>query len=86
MLKCPRCGVEGKHLVMESRPHEGSVYRRRACGPCGRTYVTVEATSPGLKFPSSLNKKIAEKKPSKTRVAHLNRPAADALHLQSIWK
>ena len=50
-MKCPHCQHEGKLLVVETRKHEGSVYRRRSCGFCGESFVSVESAPKGLKMP-----------------------------------
>ena len=39
-MKCPNC--EGKLYVIDTRSDLGVTYRRKRCGDCERTYVTVE--------------------------------------------
>lgn len=41
-MKCIHCHKDGKMLVLESRPVDGTVYRRRSCGFCGANFVTSE--------------------------------------------
>lgn len=41
-MKCPKCEVDGKSLVIETRKWDDAIWRRRACGGCGRNYVTRE--------------------------------------------
>lgn len=38
---------------MESRPHDGQVWRRRACPACFKTYVSAEHAEPGMKMPEA---------------------------------
>ncbi len=53
-MKCPKCQHEGKALVVETRRHEGSIYRRRGCSFCGASFVSVESAPPGLKMPDEV--------------------------------
>ena len=50
-----------KTKVMESHRLGAEVYRRRFCGACGQTFVTVEKAPPGLKMPSELNGKTRQR-------------------------
>jgi transcriptional regulator NrdR family protein len=50
-VKCPKCNKEGKQLVLESRPHDGRVYRRRQCPHCGATFVTEEIAHTNMVLP-----------------------------------
>lgn len=49
-MKCPKCGGESKAVVMETRKHDGDIYRRRMCGACGVPIVTREV--PTERMPS----------------------------------
>jgi transcriptional regulator NrdR family protein len=55
-MKCPHCLHESKGLVLETRTREGDTLRRRACGHCGRTFVTCEYTDATLVIPRLLKK------------------------------
>lgn len=39
-MKCPKCG--GRLKTFDSRPRDGSVYRRKRCLACGYTFSTIE--------------------------------------------
>lgn len=41
-LKCPHCGKSTKSVVLETRDYVDGVARKRACGFCGKSFVTVE--------------------------------------------
>lgn len=51
-MKCPRCQKEGKSPVLESRPADGQIWRRRMCGLCFNTYVSCEIADPGMTMPT----------------------------------
>jgi len=51
-VRCPHCGKDGKATVLESRPHDGCVWRRRACPKCHKTYVSQEQAIEGGKMPA----------------------------------
>lgn len=40
MILCPACG--GRSSVIDSRPHESSIRRRRECKKCGQRWSTTE--------------------------------------------
>lgn len=40
-MKCPHCGAESSSVV-ESRPTDTSVRRRRLCGGCSKRFTTYE--------------------------------------------
>ncbi|MCM1363418.1 MAG: hypothetical protein NC215_00340 [Ruminococcus sp.] len=42
MMKCPECGNGKLYGVDSVTTPENEVYRRRKCGACGHTFVTVE--------------------------------------------
>lgn len=39
-MTCPVCG--GQLIVIDSRPSEDSIYRRRKCVECGHRFSTIE--------------------------------------------
>ena len=44
-MKCPACGADGAALcVIDSRPMEETVRRRRSCTKCGGRFTTYEIT------------------------------------------
>lgn len=51
-MRCPHCQKEGKSVVMESRPLDGNVWRRRTCSKCFKTFVSCETAEPGMKMPT----------------------------------
>ena len=40
-VRCPKCGNGSRSRVVETRSHDGRVFRRRRCA-CGTRYSTVE--------------------------------------------
>lgn len=40
-MNCPK-GHDAKQVVIESRQHEGAVFRKRICQMCGKGYHTKE--------------------------------------------
>ena len=57
MIRCSRCLKTSRCRVLESRPHDGRVWRRRQCGLCLKTYVTVEDAPEGLRMPAETGSK-----------------------------
>ena len=51
-MKCPHCTRDGKSQVLESRPADGKVWRRRMCALCFKTYVSCETAEPGMTMPT----------------------------------
>lgn len=41
-MKCPHCGVECNALVLETRKQDDAIIRKRACGSCGRFFLSKE--------------------------------------------
>lgn len=42
-MKCTKCGAGFEHIkVVDSRPKESTVYRRRYCEKCGYRFTTYE--------------------------------------------
>lgn len=79
-MNCPHCGTASSAKVLESRKHEGQVYRRRYCSPgCRQYFVTVEAGAVGLTMPPrSRPGKLVKEKPKTT----FNSGA----HLAGVWR
>lgn len=61
-MKCSKCGKESRSRVVESRPHDGRVWRRRMCGICFNYFVTVERAGPKLKMPPETRSYYRSKK------------------------
>lgn len=51
-MKCPKCQKDGKSQVLESRPADGQIWRRRMCGLCFNTFVSRETAEPGMTMPT----------------------------------
>lgn len=83
-MKCPHCQKESRAKVMESRQCEGQVWRRRICGACFKTFVSVEVTDPNMRMPNQTQSRYRVKdpkpKPEETGVIR-----STAAHLQGIW-
>ena len=45
-MKCPKCSFD-KSAVIESRPFEGQVYRRRTCNMCNHLFKSLESPFDG---------------------------------------
>lgn len=41
-MRCPFCGYEDDTKVIDSRPSEGKIRRRRECTRCGKRFTTYE--------------------------------------------
>lgn len=53
---CPSCGAFDGSDVMDSRPNDGSIRRRRACKACGHRFTTWEV----LVNPAAIQRSAAE--------------------------
>lgn len=66
-MKCPRCsGI--KQRVIESRPTEDSVWRRRVCSHCFHVFITRELVCDDNRLPTEAHrwKNDHRKAPAKT--------------------
>lgn len=54
-MKCPKCQKDGHSQVLESRPANGQVWRRRMCKLCLKNFVSCETAEPGMKMPAITN-------------------------------
>jgi transcriptional regulator NrdR family protein len=84
-MRCPHCQSTKKCKVLESRPHDGQVFRRRMCSTCFKTFVSREEAPEGLKMPNATQ--------SKFRITDQTlKPGQDGVirntgeHLRFIWK
>lgn len=51
-MKCPKCERDGRSQVLESRPADGQIWRRRLCKLCLKTFVSCETAEPGMTMPT----------------------------------
>lgn len=84
-MKCPLCQATARSKVLESRPHDGRVWRRRLCPTCCKTYVSSEYAEPGLKMPEATQSRhrITDPKPKPEQGDGVIRSSGK--HLQ-IWR
>ena len=71
-MKCPHCKNEFKGRVLETRPCDDDILRRRQCGHCGSTFVTKESVSPGLKIPKNRAEGPKSEKSEKVKFTSLD--------------
>jgi len=85
-MQCPHCDKATKAKVLESRPHNGYVYRRRACGGCFKTFVSREEAPAGLKMPAETQSKYRIKAltPKPEQTDGVIRSAGE--HLKNFWR
>lgn len=78
-MRCPKCNnPASKPKVLETRTHEGSVYRRRSCGFCFKNFVTVETAPEGLRMPETRDRSRGRLKPGQERF--------NTQHLMDLWR
>jgi hypothetical protein len=84
-VKCPHCDKTTKGKVLESRPHDGKVWRRRMCGGCLTTFVSVEEAPPGLRMPTETQSRhrVTDRTPKPEERGAITSTAA---HLQGLWR
>ena len=49
-MKCPHCSKECNSLILETRKQDDSVVRKRACGGCGKSFLSEERVNAELKM------------------------------------
>jgi hypothetical protein len=77
-MKCPHCErSDRKPKVLETRTVDGTVYRRRLCGWCFKSFVTREEAPPGLRLPEGRDRS-ARLKPGQQKF--------NTQHLMELWK
>lgn len=59
-LNCEKCGCE-KSMVVDSRPCNNGIRRRRECEKCGSRWTTYEFTGKTLKSMKTKAAKVAAK-------------------------
>jgi transcriptional regulator NrdR family protein len=72
---CPKCNFD-KSAVVESRPFNGQVYRRRTCNMCNHLFKTVES-----QYAGSIPRARELKKPKPLKVGEY-----DSKTLSNVWK
>ena len=60
-MKCPYCGVDDQSRVVDSRPKDYGVFRRKECLSCGRRFNTVELCVPKKWKTQNYVQKLIEK-------------------------
>ena len=75
-MKCMKCGHE-KSIVLETRGDDESLYRRRACKSCGKSFKTVEQLHDGP---------IPDKRPPRERHAQAGPGFFDTTALTRVWR
>lgn len=75
-MKCMKCGHE-KSIVLETRGDEESLYRRRACKSCGKSFKTAERLFEGA---------IPDKRPPRERQAAAGPKLFDTSALMRAWR
>ena len=68
IMNCPKC--QAKTAVIDSRPHKGTVRRRRKCKKCGHRLTTYETTN--SKFVEGENRRL------KTKIKELQKDVESA--------
>lgn len=79
-MKCPKCDKVTKALVLETRKNAvGEIYRRRACGHCGKNFTTKEVITtepvPDIRVAKAVDRR-----------SNNSLKFGTAKHLQDIWK
>ena len=83
-MRCPHCNTNDNSKVVETRKHDGAVYRRRKCFSCDANFVSLEGASADTRMPpEALVRKNAGQR--SRRGNNAPKPIASE-HLQSIWK
>lgn len=84
-MKCPHCNKVIKSKVLESRQHNGQVYRRRHCLGCLAVYISVEQSTADMRMPAETQSRyrITDRTPKPEQPQ--GRITGTGLHLQNIW-
>lgn len=75
-MKCMKCGHE-KSIVLETRGDDESLYRRRACKSCGKSFKTAERLYDG---------KIPDTRAPRERQAAAGPKLFDTSALMRAWR
>jgi transcriptional regulator NrdR family protein len=60
-MNCPHCAHDSTKIT-ETRTNADSIWRRRKCDACRKSFVSTETTEPGLVMPPELNRYYREKR------------------------
>ena len=60
-MKCPHCNVECNALVLETRKQDDSIIRKRACGPCGKSFYSREVPDASIVLHRQRPDKVAQR-------------------------
>lgn len=85
-MTCPHCKADVKSPVVETRQHEGDIYRRRSCGNCGRSYITVETSPVGQRMPAAVVNGHARGVSERPKAAPRAAFNGNGAHLEGVWK
>ena len=78
-MQCPKCNKQAtKAKVLETRTVDGTLYRRRCCGACFKTFVTIETAPEGLRLPRAEKGPEARLKPGQGEF--------NTQHLIDVWR
>lgn len=85
-MKCPHCLREGRSKVLESRPSDGHVWRRRMCLLCFATYVSEERAHLDMKMPKKTRSqyRLKDRKPKPEEMKR--EITSDGKDLQDLWR
>lgn len=75
-MKCPHCLKVSRSKVLESRSCHGTVWRRRRCSICQKTFVSAEVSDVDTKMPNE----------SQWRHRAQAAEARTGAHLQGVWR
>lgn len=79
-MKCPHCRISDKSRVVETRPANGELVRRRECKGCSKRYSTREAV-----YATARMDECAARRGTVAREAKTG-PAGTGADLAGIWK
>ena len=74
-MNCPKCNYH-KSAVVESRPHEGQVFRRRTCNMCNHLFKSVESS-----FAGPMPNRVRVFKKAEAKLSEF-----DSSPLKNVWK
>lgn len=84
-MRCPRCEAVTRSPVVESRAHDGAIWRRRICGACLKSYVTEER---GVLRPMPAQTQSRQRRAAAASTQPsppAGPPRGDGAHLQNLW-
>ena len=85
-VRCPRCEAITRSPVIESRAHDGAIWRRRICGACLQSYVTEErGVLRAMPLQTQSRYRTAATASPNQPQAHAGPPRGTGAHLQNLW-